>query len=287
MNVEGVSEACEDFATELVEQALVFAEENPDGFAPFGAVLLMDGTQLDVPDPLLHDPDAALDAILAELSKPTESARCVAAVWEGTPPDDDVQRGTVFVEVYELGRPYSRVVAMGYRRTADGVSATGQRQDTAETAPMVPLTADLVRRHLDEWAEEEYRQLRQIVWDLHVDTYGYDDRYDDVMDPFDRDPRRAGPLLDQMLADYQFGELDHDDAVVLLHPIAQWIGEILIRVHGAKWDVAPDGDTFTHVVVFDGGTRHFDPYAFIARYADEPLPWAADIAADAESEATG
>lgn len=283
MNVEGVGEACEDFVTELVQEALIFAEDNPDGFAPFGVVLLMDGTQWDVPDPILDDPDAALEAILTQLSQSTESARCVAAVWDGPTPQHDGKLGAVFVEVQELGRPYSRMVAMGYQRNSHGVSATGQLSDSAATAPMVPLTVDLVRRHLDEWAEDNYAELRQLVWELHADTYGYD-RIDEAMLAFDHDPRPAWPLLNRLLSGYRFGELDRDDAIALLQPVAQWIAEILIRIHGARWDVVADGERFAHVVVLDGGTRRLDPYAFVAEYAQAPLPPVADIARRAEEE---
>jgi hypothetical protein len=286
MNVEGISEACEDFVTELVQEALIFAEDNPDGFAPFGVVLLMDGGQWDIPDPILNDPDAALEAILTELSQSTESARCVAAVWDGPTPQGDSKSGAVFVEVHELGRPYSRMVAMGYQRTSHGVRATGRLSDSEQTPPMVPLTVDLVRRHLTEWAEADYAALRRLVWELHADTYGYD-RIDEAMNAFDRDPRPAWPLLDQLLSGYQFGELDRDDAIALLEPAAQWIAEILIRVHGARWEVVADGDRFAHIVVLDGGTRRLDPYAFVAEYASAPLPSVADMARGAEAYILG
>jgi len=187
----------------------------------------------------------------------------------------------VLVEVYELGRPYSRVVAMGYRRKSHGVRATGQLSDTAETAPMVPMTVDLVRRHLHEWAQDAYAQLRQLVWELHADTYGYDGVHQ-AMRAFDSDPRPAWPLLDRLVSDYRFGELDHDDAIALLQPVAQWIAEILIRIHGARWDVVADGQRFAHVVVLDGGARQLDPYAFVAQYSQAQLPSVADIARRAQ-----
>lgn len=283
MNVEGVSDACQGFVTELVQEALIFAEDNPDGFAPFGVVLLLDGTQWDVPDPALDDPDAAVEAIIMQLSRSSESARCVAVVWDSPAPHRDGRRGAVFVEVHELGRPDSRMVAMSYQRNGHRIVATGQLSDSATTAPIVPLTVDLVRRHLGEWAQDNYAQLRRLVWELHADMYGYDG-IDQAMHAFDHDPRPAWPLLSRLLCDYRFGDLDRDDAVALLQPLAQWIAEILIRVHGARWDVVADGDRFAHVVVLDGGTRRLDPYAFVAEYSQAPLPPVADIARRAEEQ---
>lgn len=281
MRVEDVSEVCDDFVTALVQDALAGAEHDPDGFAPFGAVLNMDGTQWRIPDPASHDLETALDLARFELARVSESARCVALVWGG-----DIQLhadreavyahlyGGVYVEVYELGRSVGHIVAMGYRRSRRGVSATGQTAENTLTSPIVPLTIELVRRHLGEWAEDCREDLRLFVQQLDADIRGFD-RLDDDMRAFDVDSRACGPLFDEWLSTFPFGELDRDDAIALLAPAAQYVAEVLISVHGGRWDVVVDGEQFSHVVVVDGddGRIHqVDPYAVVAEYADAPLP---------------
>ena len=272
MNVEGVSEACEDFVTELVQEALIFAEDNPDGFAPFGVVLLMDGAQWDVPDPILDDPDAALEAILVELSQSTESSSNASRRY-GT-----VLRRTVMKEAWRSVRRSPRTGAPGQPDGRDELSAKlawrlGDRpterqccdraDGAAHRGPGTPPSRRMGRGRL--------RELRQLAWELHADTYGYAGSMKPcapsttIRVPPGRCWIGCCPVTD-------WGELDRDDAIALLQPVAQWIAEILIRTHGARWDVVADGDRFAYVVVLDGGTRQLDPYAFVAEYSQEPLP---------------
>jgi len=275
MGVEGVTDVCDDFVTGLVQEALIDAEDHPEGFAPFGAVLYMDGTDL-VNDYQAGDPDGALRLARSELSQVGDWARCVAMVWNGAAHTFDGDGEAVYAEVYELGRPQGRIVAMGYRRDQWGILPTGQIASVEEaTDPIVALRVDLVRRHLDEWAADNREDLRLFVEQLNADVQGFYDQREAYMRAFDDDPRTSQPLLEDWLSGFSYGRLDREDAVALLAPVARYVAEVLIRLHAARWDVTVDDAGVCHVLVVDGddGRLHqIDPYAFVAEYGNAPLP---------------
>jgi hypothetical protein len=276
MRVEGASDECDDFVTGLVQEALIDAEDHPDGFAPFAAVLYVDGTDRRNDYQAGNDPDAGMRLARSELSQVDDWARCVAVVWNGYADTLDGDREAVYAEVYELGRPEGHVVAMGYRRDQWGVLPTGQIATVKELSePVVPLTGELMRRHLDEWAADSREDLRLFVEQLYADIHGFYDQREADMRAFDDDPRTCAPLLEDWLSEFPFGELDREGAVALLVPVARYIAEVFIRLHAARWDVTVDGGNFSHVIVVDGndGRLHqIDPYAFVAEYGNAPLP---------------
>lgn len=264
--VEYASEACVDFVAELVEEALTDADGEPDGFAPFTAVLYVDGTQQRRRYELGDDPEATIESARADLVDVGESAHCVAVVWDGYVSLASGDSEAVFVEAHELGRPRGHLFVQPYQRGRRGVSTNGQRADESghEPDPIVPLTVELMRRHLDEWADGCRVDLRELVLDLDGDVLAFDD-----------DPRTFEPQLEDWLSDLPFGDLDTDDAVVLLAPVARYVAEVLIQVYDGRWDVTADGADLTHVVVVDGDdgqTYHLDPFALVREYADAPLP---------------
>jgi hypothetical protein len=275
MRVDGISEDCDEFVTGLMTEALADADLHPDGFVPFGAVLTVDGQQWRIRREAGKDPQTTLDEVRSELSRVGDSARCVAVVWDTAVRLLNGDHDAVYMEVYELGRPVGHLAAMGYHRGPQGVSPTGQM--TAEhtlTEPIVAPSAPLVRRHLDEWADECRADFRLFVQQLNADIRGFD-QLDDNMRAFDNDPRSCGPLIDQWLSSFPFGELDTDDAVALLKPVAQYLTEVLVQMYGGRWDVGSDDQPFSHVIVIDGDdglTHQVDPYAVVAEYADAPLP---------------
>jgi hypothetical protein len=275
MRIEGVSTECDDFVTALVEDAVADAHAEPDGFAPFGAVLDMYGEEWRIRDPDNEDPEKARAVIRTELSRESDTARCVAVVWDGIEDVNGHQFEVIYVEVYELGRPYGHIVALRYRRGPVGATAIGQTAQDTLTEPIIALTADLMRRHLDEWTESEREELRQFVEQQQADAYGFWDEREDAMHAFEEDPTTFGSLLEQYLSTFPFGELDTEDAVAVLEPLARYVSEVLIRLNGGRWDVAEKDGELSLVIVVDGddGQNHeIDPYALVAEYADAPLP---------------
>ena len=269
-HVYGVSDVSVEFVAEVVGEALGDAARNPEGFAPFTAVLNLDGSQRRSRYELGDDPAGTLELARAELGHTAESARCVALVWDGYVTTLGGEKVAVYVEVYELGRPYGHVIAQRYRRGRRGVSTTGlAAQDLTLRYPIVPLTAELMRRHLGEWTEQCRADLRDFVFDFHPGLPHAD------LVAFDDNPHACVPILEQWLSDLPFGELDTDDATAALAPLARYLAEVLIREYHGRWDVIADGEDFTHVVVVDGndGLSHqLDPFALVREYADAPLP---------------
>jgi hypothetical protein len=265
LGLEYVSDVCVEFVAEVVREALADAARDPDGFAPFTAVLNMDGTQRRSRYELGDDPEATLELARAELGGLDESARCVAVVWNGYARHVRGEREAVYVEVYELGRPCGHVVSQSYHRDRLGVSPYGQMSgELARTDPIVPPTVELARRHLGEWTDRCRADLRELVDQLWGDVRA-----------FDEDPRTCAPLLEEWLSDLPFGDIDTEDATALLAPVARYLAEVLIRVHRGRWDVTFDGEDFTHIVVVDGndGLGHqLDPFALVRECADAPLP---------------
>jgi hypothetical protein len=61
LDLEYVSETCVDFVAEVVSRVLADAAREPDGFAPFTAVLYMDGNQRRSRHDVGDDPEATLE----------------------------------------------------------------------------------------------------------------------------------------------------------------------------------------------------------------------------------
>jgi len=266
LRLDNLSDPCLDFVAELAQEALADAEREPDGFSPFTAVLYLDGTQRRRRYEVRDDPEGVLELAHSELGDTGESARCVAVVWDGyivrmSGRTDDA----VHVEAYELGRPGGHILAMAYIRDRRGISVSTEAwHERFETEPIVPLTVESMRRHLDEWTDRCRADLRELVDQLYGDAPAFDD-----------DPHACVPVLEEWLSDLPFGELDTEDAVALLAPVARYVAEVLIRVHWGRWDVTSDGENLTHVVVVggdDGQSHQLDPFALVREYADAPLP---------------
>jgi hypothetical protein len=251
-------------AEDLVFDALRYGIENVDvtaaGFVPFAFLTHADGTR-DLRRFVAADPAVGLAQarrILAELGA---EAISVALAWDGYVTRDGARSEAVFVEAYEIGRPAGVLIAQPYARQAATVSVVGEPILCGEPAPLVPTVSVPAAPDVDAWARQAHDASRSMVEAVNGDVVA-----------FDRDPLTFATALDDFLSSLPTDELERDDWVWLHAELVAYLAEVLTKVHGGRWELAPDS---VHYVIavdgLDGGVHRVDLFGLVHDHL-RPVP---------------
>ncbi|MBN6052235.1 hypothetical protein JYK22_09850, partial [Nonomuraea sp. RK-328] len=145
-----------ELAGDALDHALSSAQGSAEGFSPFSMVLQRDGAR--ELTRFIAVPDLAMARSSVAATDP--AAVCVALAWDGCLTIDGERAEAVFVEAYELGRPAGARIAQRYERRGDTLNRAGAPILRAEPEPLVPLTLDLARRHIEEFGGSMSRPRR-------------------------------------------------------------------------------------------------------------------------------
>lgn len=247
-----LGEEAAGLAREALDHALLSAEGSAEGFPPFAMVVQEDGSRQMTRFVGISDVEAAR-AAAAEASGST--ALCVALAWDGYLKLEDGESEAVLVEAYELGQSAGVVLAQPYEREGDAVTPAGETLLCAEVDPLVPLTAELVRRHVEDFAAGGRRAVRDLLERAGADLAA-----------FEADPASALPFMESMTEASRAEGLSEDERVYLHTQLVAFVAEVLVRGHGARWDVIADGDGFAYVLAV--GDRFVDLFTLVHHRID-------------------